>query len=121
MKTVKITSNNKISVVEVDFNNFRSIQNAIGGRFETVHTKTMKEYFKDAGIVLLVDEEFLLKGLPVNRLGCWFYNTFDHGAPICGDFILGKVNGEDIIGPKDAEEIKKQLIKDFAYLKEEIA
>ena len=31
MKTLKITTDNKISIVDVDFKDFRSIQQAVGG------------------------------------------------------------------------------------------
>ena len=36
MKTLKITTDNKISIVDVDFKDFRSIQQAVCGYFETV-------------------------------------------------------------------------------------
>ena len=39
MKTLKITTDNKISIIDLDFKDFRSIQQAIGGYFETVKTK----------------------------------------------------------------------------------
>lgn len=31
MKTIKITTDNVVSIIDVNFNDFRSIQNAIGG------------------------------------------------------------------------------------------
>lgn len=46
MKTVKVTTENKISVIDVDFDDFRDIQRALGGHFQPVHTQKMKEYFK---------------------------------------------------------------------------
>lgn len=45
MKTLKITTDNKISIVDVDFKDFRSIQQAVGGYFETVKNK------KDVGLL----------------------------------------------------------------------
>ena len=68
MQTIKITTDNKVSVIEVDFNDFRSIQNAIGGYFEIVKTQKMWDYFKFP-IMFLVDEEGHIKGLPLNRFG----------------------------------------------------
>lgn len=62
MKTLKITTDNKISIVDVDFKDFRSIQQAVGGYFETVKTRKMWDYFK-APVIMLVDEEGLIKGL----------------------------------------------------------
>lgn len=61
MKTLKITTDNKISIVDVDFKDFRSIQQAVGGYFETVKTRKMWDYFK-APVVMLVDEEGLRDG-----------------------------------------------------------
>lgn len=65
MKTVKITTDNKISVIDVDLNDFRSIQQAIGGYFETVKTQKMFDYFKHP-MMFLVDEEGHIKGLLLN-------------------------------------------------------
>ena len=46
MKTIKITTDNVVSIIDVNFNDFRSIQNAIGVHFETVKTQKMWDYFK---------------------------------------------------------------------------
>ena len=56
MKTVKVTTDNKISLIDVDFSSFKDIQRAIGGSFETVHTRLMADYFKDLSVIMLVDE-----------------------------------------------------------------
>ena len=67
MKTIKISTNNEVSVIDVDFNDFRSIKNAIGGCFETVKTQKMWDYFKRP-MMFLADEEGHLKKLPLNQL-----------------------------------------------------
>lgn len=118
MKTVKITTDNVVSVIDVDFNNFRSIQRAIGGDFETVKTRKMWEYFKQP-IMFIGEEEAHCKGLPFNRLGSWFYDTERHGWPIAGDIILAVPDGENILGLDSAETIKERLLKDFDYLEEQ--
>lgn len=41
MKTVKVTPDNIISVIDVNFDDFRDLQKAVGGHFETVSTKTL--------------------------------------------------------------------------------
>ena len=46
MKTLKISANNEISIIDVNFDDFRSIQKALGGYFETVHTAKMGNYFR---------------------------------------------------------------------------
>ena len=108
-----------VSLIDIDFDNFREIQNAIGGHFETVRTKRMYAYFGGPDIVMLVDEEGLLKGLPVNIFGSVMYGTAEHGHPIVGDLILAGIVGEDITAPDDAEALKSKLLRDFPLLKED--
>lgn len=117
MKTIKISTNNEVSVIDVDFNDFRSIKNAIGGYFETVKTQKMWDYFKRP-MMFLADEEGHLKKLSLNQLGSYFYDTERHGWPIAGDIILAVPFGEYIIGIDDVEVLKLRLLKDFKFLKE---
>lgn len=119
MKTVKITSDNKISVIELDFDNTDSIMEAIGGYFETVSTERLCKYFK-IPVVMIVDDDGHRKNLPINRLGCFFYATIKHGDPIVGDMILAVSADGDIGGYKDrdAETIKKRLIEEFEFLED---
>ena len=117
MKTIKISTNNEVSVIDVDFNDFRSIKNAIGGYFETVKTQKMWDYFKRP-MMFLADEEGHLKKFPLNQLGSYFYDTERHGWPIAGDIILAVPFGEYIIGIDDVEVLKLKLLKDFKFLKE---
>lgn len=119
MKTVKVTTNNTVSVIDIDFDNFREIQKAISGHFETVHTLQMEKYFGDPSIIMLVDEEGLLKSLPMNSFGSLMYGLLDHGHPIVGDLILAKIAGEDITAPDDVELIKDKILRDFPVMKED--
>lgn len=119
MKTVKVTTNNTVSVIDIDFDNFREIQKTIGGHFETVHTLQMEKYFGDPSIIMLVDEEGLLKSFPMNFFGSLMYGLLDHGHPIVGDLILAKIVGEDIAAPDDAELIKDKILRDFPVMKED--
>lgn len=118
-KTVKVTTDNKISLIDVDFGNFKSIQQAIGGHFETVRTRLMVDYFKDPSMIMLVDEEGLIKGLPVNATGCALYGTPQHGCPIVGDLIFARIAGEDIVAPDDPDALKERLFHTFLGLSEE--
>lgn len=68
MKTVKVTADNVVSIIDVDFDDFRDIQRAVGGHFEPVHAARMAKVFRP-DIIMLVDEDGLMKGLPVNMLG----------------------------------------------------
>lgn len=118
MKTVKVTTDNKVSVIDVNFDDFRSIQKAIGGHFETVHTQLMADYFKDPSVIMLVDEEGLVKELPMNAVGSALYGTSQHGCPIVGDLIFARVDGEDIVAPDDSEALKDRLLHTFIGLSE---
>lgn len=113
MKTVKVTTDNKISIIDVDFDDFRSIKQAIGGHFETVHTQFMEDYFKDPSLIMLVDEEGRIKKLPVNPVGCTLYRGI-----IAGDLIFARIAGEDIVAPDDAEDLKDRLLHTFIGLQE---
>lgn len=113
MKTVKVTTDNKISIIDVDFNDFRDIQRAIGGHFETVHTQLMEDYFKDQLLIMLVDEEGRIKELPINPVGCTLYRGI-----IAGDLIFARIAGEDIVAPDDPETLKDRLLHTFIGLQE---
>lgn len=119
MKTLKITTDNKISIIDLDFD-YESLKEEVGGYFETVKTQKLWDYFK-AKVVMIVDEEGLIKELPANLLGCYFYDTDKHGFPIVGDVILGLMIGPEIIGlgDRDAEQWMEKMLKDFPKLEEE--
>ena len=118
-KTVKVTTDNKISLIDVDFSNLKSIQQAIGGHFETVRTRLMVDYFHDPSVIMLVDEEGVIKELPLNPVGCALYDTPQHGCPIVGDLIFARIDGEDIVAPDDPEALKDRLLHTFMGLQEE--
>lgn len=113
MKTVKVTTDNMVYIIDVDFDDFRCIQQAIGGHFETVHTQLMADYFKDPSLIMLVDEEGRIKELPINPVGCTLYRGI-----IVGDLIFARIAGEDIVAPDDAEELKDRLLHTFIGLQE---
>ena len=117
MTTLKITTDNKISVIDLDFKDFKAIQREIGGHFECVKTQRLWDYFK-APVVMLVDEEGLIKGLPFNAAASAFYGFDEHGCRIVGDAIFGLILGEDIIGFGifDSEQWLEKLLKDFPML-----
>lgn len=118
MKTVKVTTDDVVSVIDIDFRDYHSIKNAIGGYFETVCTAKMKEYF-GCSIIFLADEEGHIKQLPSNRLGSHFYDTERHGCPIAGDIIFAMQYGEDIEGLLNADAVAVKLLSDFTYLRRE--
>lgn len=119
-KVIKVTTDNRITVIDVDLMDIRSIQRAVGGYIETVHTKRMADYFKKP-VLMLVDEEGLLKGLPMNTTGSLLYGTAFHGHPIVGDILFVLAAGEDFAAPDTDElkEWKERLERDY-WLKEDI-
>lgn len=124
MKTVKISANNTVSLVDVDFDDFHSIQRAVGGHFETVRADALPLYFNVPGLIMLVDEEGQIKGLPINLFAsamyAWPFPAIAHATNnIAGDAILAKVVGEDIVAPDNPEELKRKILEDFGkHLKE---
>ena len=113
-KTLKITANDQIKVVDVDFKRMEDIRREIGGYGERVCTQKLQDYF-GPGAMMIVDEEGLLKRLPMNPLGSFFYGTAMHGQPIVGDFILAILEQGDWTAPneKQVEEWKAKMERDF--------
>ncbi len=73
----------------------------------------MYDYFKQP-MMMLVDEEGLIKGLPTNQCGSWMYGTDMHGHRIAGDLVLAvPTECGDKLPPDNVEELKVKLIKDF--------
>lgn len=114
MKTLKISANNEISIIDVNFDDFRSIQKALGGYFETVHTAKMGNYFRGP-VIMLVDEDGHFKNLPLNRFGSWMYDTQRHGCPILGDVILAEAHCEGITAVQEPEKLMEKLLDDFKF------
>lgn len=114
MKTIKITTDNKLSIIDVDFDDYRDIQKAVGCEcFETVKTQRLFDFF-GGPVLFCVDESGLLKYLPINRVASFFY-----GGVIVGDIVFGIPVYDTIEAPKDVESMKQQLLDTFGVLKEE--
>lgn len=100
MKGLVITTENKMQVREFGEPAYETIGKAVGGWIEVVHPKGLPDPF-----CMIVNEEGLLLGLPLNLLGSILYESFRHGNPIVGNLVLckeGFVEGErDIIGLDD--------------------
>lgn len=120
MKTVKVTTDNIISIIDVDFDDFRAIQRSIDcDCFETVRTERMQRVFEDNNLIMIVDESGILKNLPLNMLGSVLYGTNEHGSPIVGDLIFARIQGEDLVGPDDPEQLKQTILDRFIGIREE--
>ena len=66
-------------------------------------------------MVMLVDEEGLLKSLESNILGSWLYETDKHGYPIAGNvlFVGTKYTGMGIDFCGISEDVAESLKKEF--------
>lgn len=75
VKTVKITTDNKISVEELPNWSLGSWGKAIGADCtETVKTQIMYDLFREP-VVMIVDESGLVKNREVNAVGSFLYGT----------------------------------------------
>ena len=66
MKTLKITTDNKISIIDVDLDDYRVLQQEIGGYVETVHTQIMYDYFR-APVLISTVIRIMATSLPVTQ------------------------------------------------------
>jgi hypothetical protein len=105
MKIIEIDTdcNTKFLVVLGYIGDF--IRGRLGGYMEVVHPKGLITPF-----VMIVDEEGLLKELPLNPAGSIFYGTPLHGQPIVGKIYIAKQTGN----PLDGDDIKGLTDDDMA-------
>ena len=110
-KGIVITPELKARVQEFELPLHKSMEPVLGGYMEKVSPRGLPEPY-----CFLVNEEGLLRNLPLNYVGSWWYGTHKHGCPIVGNIIVMKLgwrDGErDIIGleDEDIEKIRELLI-----------
>lgn len=117
MKTLKITTDNKLSIIDANLDDHKALRQAIGGYAEAVYTGVMHEYFK-APVLMPVDEEGLIKNLPANAVASHFYGCQNHGHIIAGDAIFAISLGENMtgFGDRDSEQWLNKMLNDFPVL-----
>lgn len=114
MKTIKIAADNKISIIDVDFGDYKAMQKAVGGYVEAVSTERMYDFFKRP-VIMLVDKEGRMKELELNIIG----TVFNGMVPIVGDVVLAQPVGmyrEDMEGIGEPEETLEMLVERFKFL-----
>lgn len=116
-KTVKITTDNRISVVEVPWDVEAQGEMIGTDCTETVKTQRMYDLFKDY-VVMIVDESGLIKNRPDNPAASYLYGADIHGCTIAGDVLFGIQRGPEILPPDDAEAMKSFLMQQFPGLSE---
>lgn len=118
MKTIKITADNKISIIDIDFNSYKAMQEAVGGYVETISTEWMYDLF-ERPVLMLVDEDGYRKELKSNLAGSLFYDSSKYSLPIVGDIVLAQPAGkfgEDLEGIGEPEETLEMLVERFQFL-----
>lgn len=100
VKVVPTDLTKSMYFVEVNDNNkYNELRKLIGGGWiEQVRLGRFAGTYKfrdqeqivppDGSLVMLVDEEGLLKGLSLNARASALYGVAQHGQPICGDAVL---------------------------------
>lgn len=98
MKVFKISTDGSTEVVEID-GNLKSMQEEVGGYIECVR-------IGDNHLVMVVNEEGLLEGLPRNPLASKLYP-----GVIVGDAFITRETGENFksLSDKDITLIKARL------------
>lgn len=112
---LKITTDNKISIIDIDLSDYREILKAIGGScsiFESVGTQWLQQYFRQP-VRMLVDEEGLIYDLDLNVVGSWFYGYEEHGSPIVGNILIFGLLECDLKELLAVDFFYNQLLSDF--------
>lgn len=117
VKTVRITTKNEISVIELP--SWDQKAKAIGADCtETVKTLRMYEIFGDV-VTMIVDDTGLMDNRPMNPVASYLYGADKHGRIIAGDVLFAVQRGPDILPPDDAEQMMQFLIERFPCLSKE--
>lgn len=118
VKTVKITTDNEISILELTRWDISTMEAAIGADCtEAVKTQRMLDLFQDS-IVMIVDESGHVKNRPDNQVASFLYGADIHGCTIPGDVIFAVRRGPDDLPPENPELLKFFLKDHFPILRE---
>lgn len=71
MRVIKVTTDKKISIIDLDMSNLEAIHNVIGG-FECVRTKDLLQFFQE-DVIMVVDDNGFAKEKPYNPIASFFY------------------------------------------------
>lgn len=109
MKGIVINTKNEVSIEEFAEPLYKTVGKAVGGNIEIVHPRGLPDPY-----VMVVNDEGLLRRLPLNPTGCVIYGTADHGHPIVGDIVLMKEGwteeGRDFVNFNDGEAEKLTMV-----------
>lgn len=105
MKGIVITTKNEMRVQEFPEPAHKSIGDAVGGWIEIVHPMRLEQPY-----CMIVNEEGMLRNLPINKFGSFLYRVDRHCIPILGDIVLLK-EGINSDGEPDILGLNEQEIK----------
>lgn len=105
MKGIVITTKYEMRVQEFSEPAYKSIGKVVGGWIEIVHPVRLKRPY-----CMVVNEEGVLRNLPMNVIGSFLYGAYNHGNPILGDIVLLK-DGISDDGYRDLSGLTEQDIK----------
>lgn len=104
MKGIVISTENQLTVRDFGAPLYKTIGEAVDGWIEIVRPGGLKSPY-----VMVVNEEGLIKGLPINIAGSILYGTPAHGSPIVGNIVIMKEGwtdeGKDLLGLSDEEVV----------------
>lgn len=104
MKGIVISTENQLSVRDFGAPLYKTIGEAVDGWIEIVRPGGLKSPY-----VMVVNEEGLIKDLPINIAGSILYGTPAHGSPIVGNIVIMKEGwtdeGKDLLGLSDEEVV----------------
>ena len=107
MNGIVITPKGEIRRADFQDPIIENIEKELGGWMEIVRPKRLGKPY-----AMLVNDDFIRLGLPINRVGCYLYGTDEHGAPIRGNIIIVVEDGEF----KDLEQFELSTIEGYARL-----
>lgn len=104
MKGIIISTENQLTVRDFSAPLYKTIGEAVDGWIEIVRPGGLKSPY-----VMVVNEEGLIKELPINIAGSILYGTPAHGSPIVGNIVIMKEGwtdeGKDLLGLSDEEVV----------------
>ena len=128
MKAIKITTNNVISVIDIQEPSLEGMQEQVAGHIEVVRPFgfTYLEVPDNKSLLMIVNEEGRCIGLHFNKTGSLMYNDTPYMSfePIVGDILIlaeGFVDGEpDIVGLEEDQvhDLIIEFEKKFSFLNE---
>ena len=105
MKGLVVTTEKTMRVQDFSEPTRKSIGDAVGGYFEVVRPVRLKRPY-----CMVVNEEGMILGLPINSFGSFLYGADYHGNVILGDIVFLK-EGIKSDGEPDILGLNEQDIK----------